>query len=67
MTNKINDSRLVNMAADIAAMEDDTIRLIDECRTKHPEISEELTNILGYLVAAHIIVKDVADWPVPLA
>jgi hypothetical protein len=66
MTNKINDSRLVNIAADIAAMEDDTIRLIDECRKLHPEVSQELTNILGYLVAAHIIVKDIAEWPVPL-
>jgi hypothetical protein len=66
MTNKINDSRLVNIAADIAAMEDDTIRLIDECRKRHPEVSQELTNILGYLVAAHIIVKDIAEWPVPL-
>ena len=66
MTNKINDSRLINMASHIASMEDDTIRLIDECRTKHPQISEELTNILGYLVAAHMIIKDVAQWPVAL-
>jgi hypothetical protein len=66
MTDRINDSRLVNMAADIAAMEDDTIRLIDECRTKHPKVSEELTTVLGYLVAAHLGLKDVAEWPVPL-
>ena len=54
------------MAADIAAMEDDTIRLIDECRTTHPQVSEELTTVLAYLVAAHLGLKDVAEWPVPL-
>lgn len=54
------------MAAHIAAMEDETIRLIDECRTEHPDVSQELTTVLAYLVAAHIGLKDVAEWPVPL-
>jgi len=64
MTKKIPDSRLVNMAADIAAMEDATIRLIDECRDKFPEASLQLTEVLGYLVAAHIGLKDAVEWPV---
>jgi hypothetical protein len=55
------------MAADIAAMEDTTIQMIDECRTEHPQVSEELTTILAYLLAAHLGLKDVAEWPVPLA
>jgi hypothetical protein len=56
----------VQYAAELFAMEDDIIRLIDETRTSHPEASKQLTDVLGYLVAAHVSLKDVADWPVPL-
>jgi len=66
MTKRIPDSRLVNMAADIAALEDLTIRMIDETRTHFPEGSQQLTEVLGYLVAAHIGLKDIAQWPVAL-
>jgi len=66
MTKRIPDSRLVNMAADIAALEDLTIQMIDETRTHFPEGSQQLTEVLGYLVAAHIGLKDIAQWPVAL-
>jgi hypothetical protein len=66
MTKQINDSRLVQYAAELFAMEDDVIRLIEETRANHPEASKQLTDVLGYLVAAHVALKDIADWPVPL-
>jgi len=66
MIKKIPDSRLVNMAADIAAMEDQTIQMIDETRQDFPEASHMLTEVLGYLVAAHIGLKDAVEWAVPL-
>jgi hypothetical protein len=66
MTKRIPDSRLVNMAAEIASLEDLTIQMIDETRKHFPEGSHQLTEVLGYLVAAHIGLKDVTEWPVPL-
>ena len=66
MTERIPDSRLVNMAADIAALEHLTIQMIDETRKHFPEGSSQLTEILSHLMAAHMGVKDVADWPVPI-
>jgi 1,4-dihydroxy-2-naphthoyl-CoA synthase len=66
MTKRIPDSRLVNMAAEIASLEDLTIQMIDETRKDFPEASHMLTEVLGYLVAAHIGLKDVTEWPVPL-
>ena len=62
----LNDSRLVQYAAELFAMEDDIIGLIDETRPTHPEASKQLTDVLGYLVAAHVALKDATDWPVPL-
>ena len=64
MTKRIPDSRLVNMAADIAAMEDQTIQIIDETRKHFPEGSGHLTEVLCYLVAAHLRLKDAVEWPV---
>ena len=66
MTKRIPDSRLVNMAANIASLEDLTIQMIDETRKEFPEASQMLTEVLGYLVAAHIGLKDVTEWPVPI-
>jgi hypothetical protein len=54
------------MAAEIASLEDLTIQMIDETRKDFPEASHMLTEVLGYLVAAHIGLKDAVQWPVPL-
>jgi 1,4-dihydroxy-2-naphthoyl-CoA synthase len=66
MIKKIPDSRLVNAAADISALEDLTMQMIDETRQAFPEASHMLTEVLGYLVAAHIGLKDAVEWAVPL-
>ncbi len=66
MTERIPDSRLVNMAADIAAMETLTIRMIDQTRKHFPEGSQILGEVLTHLVAAHIGLKNAVDWPVPI-
>jgi hypothetical protein len=54
------------MAAELSAMETEIIRLIDEARTNFPEACQELTECLGYVVAAHIGLKEAVDWPVPV-
>jgi len=64
MIKRIPDSRLVNAAADIGALEDLTIQMIDETRKEFPEASHKLTEVLGYLVAAHIGLKDAVEWAV---
>jgi hypothetical protein len=66
MIKRIPDSRLVNMAAELSAMETEIIRLIDEARVNFPEACQELTECLGYVVAAHIGLKEAVDWPVPV-
>lgn len=66
MLKRIPDSRLVNIAAELAAIETEIIRLIDEARKNFPEACQGLTESLGYVVAAHIGLKEAVDWPVPV-